>query len=180
MEDHQSNEPRPSKAQLEAQLQSKTEAISARMDALREEVEDTPSSLWDEMKKRPLVSLGGALAVGLLVGLWISGRRKRRVKRSHQALIEQYIDALRGEVRHAVAGGEDLDSAVRQALQQRVPLIVYTPNGEEAESSGWIRNLLSLVFNTSLGLLVREALYGLLDGLDLEQEVAGLAAAENE
>jgi ElaB/YqjD/DUF883 family membrane-anchored ribosome-binding protein len=180
MEDHQSNEPRPSKAELEAQLQSKTEAISARMDALREEVEDTPSSLWEEMKKRPLVSLGGALAVGLLVGLWIAGRRKRRLKRSHKALIEQYIDALRSEVRHAVAGGADVDTAVQQALQQRVPLIVYTPEGKESASPGWLRNLFDIVFDTSLALFVREGLNALLGGLDLEEDVAELAALEDE
>ncbi len=178
--DHSSNESRPSKAEIEARLQGKTEAISERMQVLRDEVEDTPTSLWEEMKKRPLLSAGGALAVGLLIGFWVAGRRKRRLSRSHKALIERYIDALRDEVNHAVAGGEDVDTAVKQALQQRTPLIVYTPNGQARSSPGWFRNLFDIVFDTSLALFVREGLNALLGGMDLEQDVADLAALDED
>lgn len=181
MEHDQSDEFPPSKAEVEAQLQGKTEAISERMNALRAEMEDAPSSLWEEMKKRPLLSLGGALAVGLLVGLWVAGRRKRRLKRSHKALIDRYIEALRDEVKHAVRGGDDIDTAVKKALQQRTPLIVYTANGEASSSSpGWLRNLFDIVFDTSLALFVREGLHALLGDMDFDQGVADLAAVDDE
>lgn len=179
MADHPDDNPTSSKTEVQARLSDTAASIRQRIEALREEAKDTPASVRDVLRRHPLLSLGGVLAVGLLAGYWWSGRRSRRTRRTHQALIDHYIDALRDEVQHAVAGGEDIDTAVKEALRHRTPLVVFTAEGKQ-ESSSWLRNFFDVVVDTALALFVREGLHAWLGEGDLDQEIADLAALEDE
>lgn len=173
----------PSKADIEARLQGTTDAITARLNALQEEVATTGTSLWDVIRRNPLRSLGGALLLGLLLGFWLKGSRKKRLKHAHRKLLDRYIAALRDEVRASVAQGEDVGAAVQEALQGRAPLIVYTQGaGENGETSGpgFLRKSFDVIADTALALIAREALGSFLfdgtgDALGHGEEAAGAA-----
>ncbi len=173
----------PSKADIEARLQGTTDAITARLNALQGEMTETGTSLWDLIRQNPLLGVGGALLLGLLLVLWLRGRRKKRLKRSHRKLLDRYIAALRDEVRTSVAQGEDVGVAVQDALQGRAPLIVYTqgPDAGGASEPGLLRKSFDTVTDTALALIARELLGDFLfDGTDapVHTDAEGLSEAD--
>ncbi|MFQ5570160.1 MAG: hypothetical protein ACE5G0_10835 [Rhodothermales bacterium] len=137
------------KEEVEQQLQSKAGQIEQRLAALQEEVVTVGPSIKKAVFGHPLVSLGGALLAGLAVGLLFGGKKKRPKKafgagHSHKALVDHYVEAIMEEARHRVAGGEDVSQAVREALDERVPLIVYeVPEAQHRQ--GILRQVLGLV-----------------------------------
>ena len=122
------------KSEVEAKLHGTSEAIESRLAAIQEEVSTTGTALRNYLRQHPLASVGGSLLVGLLIGWWLMGRGRRRLSRSHRRLLENYIDALREEVRDTVADGAEVGEAVQAALRNRAPLIVYSEN--DGSSSG--------------------------------------------
>lgn len=150
------------RADVEARLHGTAEAIQARLDALQEEVSTIGDVLRDELRRRPLASVGGALLAGLLVG-WLFGGR-RRLSRTHRRLLKHYVDALRDEVRDAVAGGAEVGEAVQDALRHRAPLIVYS---EDEASPGFFRQALDLGMSAAFPLVVRSVVTGFLEQPDV-------------
>jgi hypothetical protein len=149
------------KQEVEAQLQAKTDTIHRRIDALEHEVATTGDDLRAAVLTNPWVILGGALAAGLFVGYWLIGRKQRKLSlksgRAQKALVDTYIDTVAAHARHAVHAGKEAGAAVREALRDRVPLIVYAPEDETAKEMGFIRGTLDTAFKAALGLAVKSA-----------------------
>lgn len=154
-----------SKAEVEAELEGSSDAIQGRIHAIRDEITSTGSSMKSLLRKHPLASLGGSLLAGALVGWLLAGLGRRRLSKAHRQLLNDYVEALRDEVRTAVADGEEVGAAVQDALRNRAPLIVYS---EDDRSSGWLRQTAGLIADTALTLFVRDVVGGLLDGLGAE------------
>ena len=147
------------KAEVEARLRGATAAIRDHIDAIEEEVATTGTALRQYLRKNPLVSVGGALAAGLLVG-WLLGGRGRRLSRAHRRLVEHYVDAMRDEVRAAVADGAEVGEAVQEAFRNRTPLIVY---GEADDGGGFLRQAFNLTLSAAVPLVVRGLLEGMIE-----------------
>jgi ElaB/YqjD/DUF883 family membrane-anchored ribosome-binding protein len=161
----QSDAPK-SKAELEAELEGSSDAIHGRLEAIQDEINTTGDSIRSWLRKHPLASVGGSLVAGALAGWLLAGVGRRRLSSAHRQLLSQYITALREEVEDAVASGQEVGTAVQEALRTRAPLVVY--EGESASSGGWIRQAFGLVADTALALIVREAISGWLDDADLD------------
>lgn len=143
------------KADVEARLHGTTAAIRDRIDAIEEEITTTGSALRRYLREHPLASVGGALVVGWLVGRLIGGGRKRRLSRAHRQLVENYIEAMRDEVRTSVADGAEVGEAVQEAFHNRAPLIVY---GDTDRGSGFFRQAIELSLSAAVPLFVRNLL----------------------
>ena len=142
-------------ADVERELKQKKDQIEQRLEALQEEVSTVGPSIRDAVFKHPLVSVGGALLAGLLVGLMAGGKKRPKdaygAKANHRALVDHYVGAIVEEARHRMAEGQDADEAVRAALQERVPLIVYEVP-EAADRPGIVGQLMSLALRQLLPL----------------------------
>ncbi len=159
----------PSKSDVESRLRDTAEAMSERMSSIQDEVSSTGLSLRDWIVENPLKSVGGMLATGLAVGLLFGGGRRDRRQR-HAELVDRYLAALRDEVETAVDQGEEPGPALEKALRDRVPLVVYTANGDRRRGGGggFLREAGEIIFSTGLSLFAREAIDSMLDSLDVE------------
>ncbi|MFB6098510.1 MAG: hypothetical protein ABEK84_05250, partial [Salinibacter sp.] len=122
------------RADVEARLRETADAMSDRFASLQEEVSTTGTSLRDWVVKNPLKSVGGMLAAGVAVGALFGRRRSRRAE--HAELLEQYVDALRAEVKDAIASGDTPGEALEKALKGRAPLVVYRNERSDGRGSG--------------------------------------------
>lgn len=157
------------KAEVEAKLHGTSETIQSRIDAIQEEVSTIGVALRDILRKHPLASVGGSLVAGLLVGWLVSGGRRRRLSRAHRRLLEHYIEALRDEVRAAVADGAEVGEAVQDALHNRAPLIVYSENG--TSSRGMLRQVFDFTLEAALTMAARSMMAGMFDPSRIEEFV---------
>lgn len=151
--------------------------MTDRLHALRDEVSTTGSAVRDWIVDHPMASVGGMLATGLAVGLLFGGGSKRRRRKTHQALIDQYVDALSDEVRTAVKKGTDPEKALEKALHDRVPLVVYTASkAKPSRSKGAIRSFMGDVVHvltqTALTLVAREAMESIVADADIDSVLA--------
>lgn len=161
----------PSKSDVESRLRDTAEAMSERMSSIQDEVSSTGLSLRDWIVENPIKSVGGMLATGLAVGLLFGGGRRGR-RRRHAELVDRYLAALRDEVEEAVDQGEEPGPALEKALRDRVPLVVYTANGNRRRGGGgFLREAGEIIFSTGLSLFAREAIDSMLDSLDVEAMV---------
>lgn len=153
------------KAQVQAEMRERSDSMSRRVDELEAEVSTTGRTLQSWLGKNLLLGLGGAVAAGLAIGWLLSaGKRRRRALRSaHASLVDKYVDAISEEVRRAVAAGNEADVAVRSALDDRVPLVVYRP--KDGEEHGMLREGFDLISKIAFGLVVRHLLDRVTDGL---------------
>lgn len=149
------------KTDVETRLHGASEAIQQHVEAIQEEVVSTGPVIRDFLRRHPLTSVGGSLLAGLLVGWLLSGGRKSRLRRSHRRLLQQYVDALRDEVRATVAEGAEVGEAVQDALRHRAPLIVYSEDGEDTR--GLVRKTFDMAAGAAFPLLVRSMLTGFLE-----------------
>lgn len=151
-----------SKADVEAELRGSSDAIQDRLDAIRGEIMSTGDSLRQVLRDHPLASVGGSLLAGALIGWLVAGVGKQRLSRAHRALLDQYIEALRDEVRAAVADGEEVGAAVQEALRNRAPLVVYA---NDDGSGSWLGQVAEMIFSTASTLFLREMVSGMMHGL---------------
>ncbi len=167
-------ESKSNKADVESRLHQTAEAMSERWASLQEEVSSTGGSIRDWIVQHPEKSVGGMLAAGLVVGLVFGGRGSKR-RRSHDELVERYLDALRDEVETAVDDGEEPGPALEKALRDRVPLVVYSGEAGRGESSTGDWNLFTegaqIIFSTGLSLVAREVIESVLATLDIDDIV---------
>ncbi len=144
------------KEAVEKELQLKENQIEQRISTLQQEVASVAPTIRDALFNHPLVSVGGALLAGLVVGLIGGGKKRRNTASgvSHRTLVDHYVDAVAEEARHRVVNGQDVDEAVYAALKDRVPLIVYeTPQTKEKQ--GLINSVVSLVLRQVVPLGVK-------------------------
>lgn len=152
--------PPPSKKErVEQELAEKSEQIERRLTALQDEVLDIGPSIGRAIFDHPLVSVGGMLLAGVVVGLIFGGRRKPSggVEARRRELVERYIEALARETRARVARGDDAGQAVRKALKDRAPLIVYeTPPEDLPRARRSVpRQAADILLKTMLGMGVK-------------------------
>lgn len=145
--------------ELEDQLVSKAESISRRLDALQEEV--GALSVRRLIDERPVVALIVVIAGGLLAGLLFGGRKRRRSQGAktnvlHKELVQRYVDAVADDTHRLVARGKNVTEAVTRALRDRVPILVYQPDGDQ--DHGFVRQMLDLTVKAASGFLVKAAL----------------------
>lgn len=159
----------PTKAELEASLQSVTEKMNQRFDSLQGELTSTQDTARDALAKNPLLSIGGAVVAGLAVGWLFGGSRRRRLKKRHRQLTGAYLDAVRDEVRAAIGEGEDVESAVRGVLKERVPLVVY--ENRSKGGSGFVQEMLEMVARTAVSLLARDVIENVIANANLEETI---------
>ena len=159
------------KEDVERALNVKKDQIEQRLATLQEEVSTVGPSIRDAVFSHPLVSVGGALLAGLVVGLLFGGKKRPKhafgAGADHRALVDHYVGAIVEEARHRMADGQDAAEAVRAALHERVPLIVYEVPEASSKSS-----LTSQLMNLALRQLVPLGIKMGLDYLktDTEQE----------
>jgi hypothetical protein len=160
----------PTKAELEASLQSVTEKMNQRFDSLQGELTSTQDAARDALVNNPLLSIGGAVAAGLAVGWLFGGSRRRRLNKRHRELTGAYMDAVKDEVQAAIGKGEDVETAVRGVLKERVPLVVYE-NRTDNGSSGFLKEMLEMVARTAVSLLARDVIENVIANANLEETI---------
>lgn len=146
------------KEAVERRLQMKLQHIEGHLEALQDEVTTIGPSIGKALFDHPLVSVGGMLVAGLAVGLLFGGRRRpTALTARRRELVERYIEALAAETRYRVARGDDADEAVRGALKEQAPLIVYeTPEDERPRRRQSVpRQAVDILFKTLLGMTVK-------------------------
>ena len=164
------------KEDLARELDKKREQIEQRLASLQEEVTSVGPSIRKAVFKHPLVGVGGALLAGLVVGLLVGGKRRSKkaygAGADHRALVDHYVGAVVDEARHRIMEGQDVDGAVRDALNERVPLIVYeVPEGDH--KPGVVGQLMGLVLRQVVPL-------GIQMGVDLLKGAPGEQPSEGE
>ncbi|PEN15158.1 hypothetical protein CRI94_02420 [Longibacter salinarum] len=161
----------PSKAELEARLQSVSDAMNERFDSLQGEIVSTQDLVRNKLAKHPLASVGGAVAAGLLIGWAFGGSKRRRVQSEHRKLTSAYIDAVRDEVREAIGEGEDVEDAVRGVLKERVPLVVYDDRSRDSESSSFLYEMFEMVARTAITMLARDVIEKVVANANLDETI---------
>ena len=160
--------------EVERKLQSKTGEIEAGLAALQEEVSTLGPAVRNAILEHPLVSVGGALVAGLVVGLLVGGKKKATagldLSASHRALLDRYVDALVEEARYRMAHGQGAEEALRNALADRVPLIVYEASQND-EQRGLVRQLGRLLLRSVVGIGIRTGLDHLMRASDLTMPI---------
>lgn len=137
--------PQPqSRAEVAAALQASAQKIETDLASIQETVRQIGQSLREALWNHPLISMGGSLAAGLLVGWLLGGlgrRRQPRLSKAHQALVSAYLEALIAEARQALRRGRDPEQAIRKALQARVPVIIVQDQGDASVPKGVLRSI---------------------------------------
>lgn len=176
MEQQETAEKKRSRKALEDELNEASDHIERHLTALQEEFSTLGPSLGKALLRHPLVSVGGALLAGLVVGL-IFGKKKQPPdpfggRTAHRALVEQYVDAIVEEARHQIKRGAETGEAVRAALKERVPVIVLEAEDTPAQS-GVLRQAGQILFRSVLG-------FGMTMGVNyLSNFIAGNSVAES-
>ncbi len=152
-----------SKEEVELQLRAKSDEISRRIDAIQDEITNTGEQVRQAIFENPLVTVGASVGAGLLVGLIFGGsgsKNKPDTAKRYRSLIDEYIEAIADETKKGAKKGKDAGEAVKGALKDRVPLIVYQ-GASPKEERGFFADALDLVFKTALGFGVKMAIdYG--------------------
>ena len=126
-------------------------------------MESEVTSVYDDaiawIRERPLISIGGTLALGLLVGFLIRGRRNRgkELTELQSRLVRHYLEAMEDRIERAIGEGLSRREAIQEALEDGVPLIIYQGDGERTEKdSGGGGSTLSFMLKTMFGFVLRE------------------------
>jgi len=152
------------KDQVRAQLEAKSEEINYRLDAIQNEVATVGQAIRDAVYSHPLISIGGSIAAGLLVGFLLGGPGKRGkhanitgVEDRYKSLIDEYVNAVAEEVKKHARTGIKADDAVRKALRDRVPVIFYevAQAQEGRRKQGLLADTFELAYKTALGFAVK-------------------------
>ena len=152
------------KNEVQAHLAAKREEIDLRLQGLQHELATTGEAVKAAVLEHPFVGASSSLAAGLVAGLVFGGRRKKKgkdhdrpdVPKAHRALVENYLDAVARDAHEAAERGEDATSAIRRALEGRVPVVVHGAAGQGEE--GALKQGLDLAIKTALGFAVRSGL----------------------
>lgn len=156
------------KDDVRAQLDNRKETIQLRIDALEGEVSTTGDAVRDAVLGHPLVIAGAAVAAGLLVGFLFKGSRRGKGPDAHRALVDAYIDAVANDAHRYARRGRTTDDAVREALQDRVPLVVYEASAH-GERSSLLARLLNLTLSTAVGFGVKAGIDFLSHRIELDE-----------
>lgn len=172
-----------SQTTIRRELIEKEEQIKRRLDALEDEIVSTPAAIKSVIFNHPLMGIGGAIAVGALIGLIVGVRRKKNARSAPAPddIMDGYIASVVEEVRRGVEKGRDPESIVRKTLRRRAPIVVYAPGSEAADSEdskGMLRQLGDLTLKTALGFAVKTTMDLLMASIDVQKLQNTLLRAE--
>ena len=161
-----------SREEVEAALEGTAQRIDQHIDGLKGDLQITKQDAKTSLYNHPLVSVGGSLAAGLLVGLIVGGSKKdTRSEYVHRLLVDEYMDAVADDVHYDVAHGDEPRAAVYKALQDRVPLIFYEEE-PPASDRGFFKQFFDLFVKTAFGFAVKTGLDYVTMQVGLEEYVA--------
>lgn len=173
-----------SRSKLQRQLEDRRESIDRRIDVLEDEIVSAPAAIKSSLATHPIIGIAGAIAAGVAVGLIFGVRRKHKSDSVpfHQQLVEQYIDAVGDDVRRRTRRGKNAAEAVRDALRNRTPVIVYSPNVAEPDEDemGFFGRLGDIALKTALGFVVKSAIDFFTASINVKELQKMLALEEQE
>ncbi len=109
-----------SASEVQQLLKAKARQIDQHLQAIREEIANLTPPLRETVSKHPMLSVGGALAAGVLIGMLLSRQRG--------ATLDTYLAPIAATVQARMSSGESAEEAVRAALQGQLPAHVSAPS----------------------------------------------------
>lgn len=164
---------------VEAELKEKSLNTQSPLDMLQKEASEAGSGLLKMLRENPILMVGGILAAGVLARFFtrrMGGKVKVGSGDEHKQILESYIDAIVDDARHAVATGAEAGDAIREALQDRVPLVVYSPE-KAAQKKGLFLQLIELSVTTAVGFALRSGMERMAARMELMGQTTGVPAA---
>lgn len=148
------------RSSIQQELAAKEEQIKRRIDDLEDELVSTPAAIKSAITKHPLIGVGAAIAVGVVVSLMFRGRKKGNslIAPVQQRLVEEYIEDISNDVRRSVKRGKDPEEAIRRSLRRRGPVILYSPaarSSSEGEDKGVTRRTFDIAMKSVLALAAK-------------------------
>lgn len=169
MTKHPAEKPR-TKAEVEALLARKDEAIARRLDAIKGEVGAAGSAV-KKVVGHPLLAVGATLAGGLVVGLMLGGKRKKKTKPPAQSTpIRDFYELVARDAEGLMEKGLAPEEAIREALRRRAPVV---PDQRSEESPGLVRSLVTTAGRMFVTLALRNAMEAAVMKLMGQEEGAG-------
>ncbi|NNE34417.1 MAG: hypothetical protein HKN13_04235 [Rhodothermales bacterium] len=139
---------RMSKAEVKAQLDSKSADITARFESLQSNVFGRGKKAKELFADSPLLPIVGSVLGGVVVGLVFGGSRRRKERES--GLSKEIGQRLVRTVNDATASGQDPVEAVNKSMNRIIP----EPPPVKKQSSG----LFGAVGGLLVNLAVRQAI----------------------
>ncbi|QXD16091.1 hypothetical protein GQ464_003850 [Rhodocaloribacter litoris] len=155
------------RAEVEARLKGKDEAIARRLDAIKAEVAGAGASLRKALDN-PLVAVGAMLAGGLLLGWMLGGRRTRRqAPRLDAMVLDALAEVIADEAVALMEAGASPEEALHEVLRRRAPVVLVRPDDGGREADGVLRSLLRLAGGVLTSIVLRNAIEVAVDRLGL-------------
>ena len=109
---------RTTASEVQRRLKEKSEQIDRHIKALRDEVAQMGPSIRESVGNHPYISLGGALAVGVVVGILLS---RPQGSGGTAALSDAQIVQASKEAQDNVNRGVSAEDAVQTAIRKHMP-----------------------------------------------------------
>ncbi|HYE58731.1 MAG TPA: hypothetical protein VD948_09505 [Rhodothermales bacterium] len=144
--------------ELRKQLFEREERINRRLEALQNEAAGAADDAREAIFRNPVVSVSGALAAGLALGLLV-GKPKRATwydpalayaPKKYRKRLEAWARAAEAEARRAVRKGENAVEAVRIFAAGHEPPLAPMSEAPKKQKEGIIQGILLSAFTTAL------------------------------
>lgn len=150
------------KAEVQEQLRLRSASIDGHLDGLQREFEasgqEAQHTIERTFREHTLALLGGLGLAGVLIGYGLVRRRRRkRREAASRSWVDDYLEAVREEVRAAARRGDDPGEAAGRILEGHRPLVVRERAASPEASKGLLRTVLDLAGRTLVSLAVKYA-----------------------
>ncbi len=157
---------------VRARLDAKTALIQTRIGAIEGEVVGVGKDARDAIFHNPIVSIGGSLVAGLLVGLIVGTPRDKtrfdgaisHLPKSMRGSARSWAQAAEREVRRAGKKGEDVGEALRDFLTLNHPPVASEARVQEKQKNGIITGALLSILTTALTAAAKTAVENVVKG----------------
>ena len=112
-------------SEVQKLLKEKTRQIERHLQALKHEVSNFTPTVREAINKNPLLTVGGALAAGVITGMLLSRQRSDPYSR---AMMDAYLAPIAATVQARMSTGENAEDAVRAALRGQLPVPAPAPS----------------------------------------------------
>ncbi len=157
---------------LRLQLFEREERIQRRIEAIQNEALGVADDAREAVFHNPRLSLGGALAAGLAVGLmvgrparplWYANALKRAPKR-YRGQLESWAKAAEREARKAARKGENAVHAVQMFAAGQEPPLAPMSDAPRKEKEGLIKGILLSAVTTALSSVAKRFVDDIMKG----------------
>lgn len=143
-----------SKAKVEAEIEARKQAMLYQIEALGGDLNEAGESVKEAVLNNPFVKAGGALVVGLLVGLLV-GKRRSSGPATAPVSLRQLTEA-------------GVDDATLDRLQQSGAVVVVSSGGETKKKSSLVQSAGGVLVSLAL----REVVRRIMDRVDIEDAIS--------